>query len=169
MKRLIKLLIPLLVVFWILPTQVFAQSASADEVVAKVREAAQMLSQKGDKALSQFNTKKSKWVWKDSYIWVLKCESYTAAAHAFSPKFVGRDNSDLVDKKGNYFFMQMCDDAERFQEKGSWIEYWWPKKGESQPVRKVAYTLQVKGTPYQVSAGIYSPSVSADELNAKLK
>jgi hypothetical protein len=46
--------------------------ATAQEVVAKVREAASTLSKTGD--LAQFNQNPSQWVWKDSYIFVFDCD-----------------------------------------------------------------------------------------------
>jgi cytochrome c len=169
MKHSKKALALILLLIWVLPAAAFAQSATSEEVVTKVRAAADFLSKRGAKGVAQFNMKKSNWVWKDTYIFVLKCDEFTLAAHPFAPQLIGRDNSGLVDKKGSYFFIQFCDDAEKYPKKGSWMEYWWPKKGEAEPVRKVSYTLQVPGQPYQVSAGIYSPTITAAELNAKLK
>jgi hypothetical protein len=46
--------------------------ATAQEVVAKVREAASALSKTGD--LAQFNQKQGPWVWKDTYIFVFDCD-----------------------------------------------------------------------------------------------
>ena len=42
--------------------------ATAQEVVAKVKEAASSLSKTGD--VAQFNQKQGPWVWKDTYIFV---------------------------------------------------------------------------------------------------
>lgn len=169
MKRFGMTLLPFFLLFGVFQSAAFGQQATADEVLSKVKAAAEVLSEQGKAGLDQFTKKDTQWVWKDTYIWILKCDEFTAAAHPFAPKFVGRDNSDLVDKRGNYFFMQMCDDADRHKDTGYWTEYWWPKKGQDEPARKVAYTLQAEGTPYQVSAGIYSPTISASELNKQLK
>ncbi|PYV60787.1 MAG: calcium:proton antiporter, partial [Acidobacteria bacterium] len=42
--------------------------ATAQEVVEKVRQAANTLSQSGEAGLAQFDKKESPWVWKDTYI-----------------------------------------------------------------------------------------------------
>jgi cytochrome c len=45
--------------------------ATAQEVVAKVREAASTLSKTND--VAPFNQKQGPWVWKDTYIFVVDC------------------------------------------------------------------------------------------------
>ncbi|MGA2237445.1 MAG: hypothetical protein ABSG23_18440, partial [Terriglobales bacterium] len=57
--------------------------ATAQEVVAKVREAASTLSKTGD--VAQFNQKQSPWVWKDTYIFVEDCDKKVMAAHPMRP------------------------------------------------------------------------------------
>src|ERR1019366_8224107 len=52
--------------------------ATAQEVVAKVREAASTLSKTGD--VAQFNQKQSPWVWKNTYIFVEDCDKKVMAA-----------------------------------------------------------------------------------------
>ncbi len=145
------------------------EKATADEIVTKVKEAAAYIAKEGDKAIAEFQDIKSAWAWKDTYIFVLKCSEQTAAAHMASPKMVGADQSGLADKRGNYFFLQFCDVAEANPEKGGWVEYWWPKKDQTEPSRKVSYVLQVPGQPFQVGAGVYSDDATADQLNARLK
>ena len=63
--------------------------ATAQEVVAKVREAASTLSKGGD--LAQFNQKQGPWVWKDTYIFVHDCDKKVVAAHPTRPEQVGQD------------------------------------------------------------------------------
>lgn len=47
-------------------------TASAEEVVAKIYEAAQYLHDKGLAGFADFNNNKdARWVWKDSYVFVL--------------------------------------------------------------------------------------------------
>ncbi len=56
--------------------------ATAQEVVAKVREAASTLSKTGD--VAQFNQKQSPWVWKDTYIFVFDCDKKLRVAYPSS-------------------------------------------------------------------------------------
>ncbi len=70
-----KILVVLAVAFLIVarPNVAVSQDkATAQEVVAKVKEAASALSKTGD--LAQFNQKQSPWVWKDTYIFVEDCD-----------------------------------------------------------------------------------------------
>jgi hypothetical protein len=53
--------------------------ATAQEVVAKVKEAAGVLSKTGD--VTQFNQKQGPWVWKDSDIFIQDCGKKLLAAH----------------------------------------------------------------------------------------
>ncbi|MEA3223454.1 MAG: calcium:proton antiporter, partial [Thermodesulfobacteriota bacterium] len=47
--------------------------ATPKEVVQKVRTAADFLSKAGKPGLPEFNDPKGRWVWKDTYVWVLDC------------------------------------------------------------------------------------------------
>lgn len=143
-------------------------AATVDEVLAKVREAAKYLEQKGEDGVAEFGDKESRWTWKDTYVWVLDCDNFTNKAHPINPALVGADLAGYVDKRGNYFFVQFCEIAEQAPEKGGWVEYWWPKPGETEATPKVTYVLQVPGQNMQVAAGVYS-ELNAAELNEALK
>ena len=143
------------------------EKATPREVMEKVREAAVYMQAAGERGLLDFASRESRWVWKDTYVWVLKCSDMTDAAHPINPKLVGRNLAGLKDVAGNYLFIQMCEAAKK--SKGAWVEYWWPKVGEKKPSRKVAYVLQVTGSPYQVAAGVYDDNISLDELNRMLQ
>jgi signal transduction histidine kinase len=121
-------------------------------------------------ALAYMNQKEgNRFVWKDTYVWVLccQCDVMTNIAHPINQKIVGPDLSGLKDKKGNLFFIQFCDVAK--QPQGGWVQYWWPKVGETKSSRKVTYVLPVPGTKYQVAAGVYDEVITADELNKLIR
>src|SRR5450755_668263 len=67
--------------------------ATAQEVVAKVREAASTLSKTGDPA--QFNQKEGPWVWKDTYIFIDDCDKKVVAAHPLKPEQIGQDMGSI--------------------------------------------------------------------------
>jgi len=138
------------------------EKATAEEVVAKVKEAASILSKTGD--LAQFNQKQGPWVWKDTYIVVHDCDKKVTAAHPIMPELVGRDDMTLKDTKGKNVFPEGWCDAAR-KPSGVWIEYWWPKPGEKEGSRKLSYSLSAKGTPYVVLAGIYDDKATIAELS----
>jgi len=84
-------------------------------------------------------------------------------AHPFAlDKLKGMD----LDKSFE-FNSRLCKAGE--QPGGSWEDYYWPKPGESEPSRKVAYGIKVEGTPYTIFAGIYSDGAKVDELNKTLR
>ncbi len=135
--------------------------ATAQEVVAKVREAASTLSKTGD--LGPFKQKQGPWVWKDTYIFVVDCDKKVYAAHPIKPELVGQDNTSVKDAKGKNVYPEgWCDAAKK--PSGVWIEYWWPKPGEKEGSRKLTYALSAKGTPYVVGAGIYDDKATLAEL-----
>jgi len=136
--------------------------ATAQEVVAKVREAASTLSKTGD--VAPFNQKQSPWVWKDTYIFVEDCDKKVQVAHPIKPELVGKDFMSIKDTKGKNVFPEgFCDAAKK--PSGVWFEYWWPKPGEKEGSRKLAYGLSAKGTPYVVAAGIYDDKATIAELS----
>ena len=136
--------------------------ATAQEVIAKVREAASTLSKTGD--LAQFNQKQSPWVWKDTYIFVFDCDKKVEAAHPIKPELVGQDIMSIKDTRGKNVFPEgWCDAAKK--PSGVWIEYWWPKPGEKEGSRKLTYGLSAEGTPYVVAAGIHDDKASIAELS----
>lgn len=136
--------------------------ATAQEVVAKVREAASTLSKTGD--LAQFNQKQSPWVWKDTYIFVEDCDKKVLAANPIHPELIGKDFLSLKDTKGKNVFPEgWCETAKK--PSGVWIEYWWPKPGEKEGSRKLSYSLSAKGTPYVVVAGIHDDKATIAELS----
>ena len=136
--------------------------ATAQEVVAKVKEAASTLSKTGD--LAQFNQKQGPWVWKDTYIFVDDCDKMVAVAHPIKPELVGHNFMLVKDTRGKNIHPEgWCDAAKK--PSGVWIEYWWPKPGEKEGSRKVTYNLSAKGTPYVVCAGIYDDKATIAELS----
>ena len=136
--------------------------ATAREVVAKIREAARTLSRTHD--LAPFNRKQGPWVWKDTYVFVVDCDKKVIVAHPIKPELVGQDYASLKDTKGKNVFPEgWCDAAKK--PAGVWVEYWWPKRGETDGSRKLSYSLAAKGTPYVVGAGIYDDKATIADLS----
>ncbi|MBF0524998.1 MAG: cache domain-containing protein [Deltaproteobacteria bacterium] len=142
-------------------------TASPQEIVKKVREAAAFLGKSGESGLAEFNKKESNWVWKDTYIFVYDCGKGTIAAHSQQPGLIGKRLAGLKDIKGTLFFVQLCEAAKK--PGGAWVEYWWPKPGTMEPSRKISFMLQAGSSPYQVGAGIYDDKMSLDQLDKVVK
>ena len=138
--------------------------ATAQDVVAKVKEAASVLSKTGD--VAQFNKKQSPWVWKDTYVFIQDCDKKIIAAHPIRADLVGQPLTSVKDTQGKSLYpdpAKHCAAARK--PSGVWIEYRWPKPGETEGVRKVTYHLGAKGTPYVVGAGVYDDKASIAELS----
>ena len=138
--------------------------ATAQEVIAKVREAASTLSKTGD--LASFNQKQGPWVWKDSYIFVEDCDKKVVAAHPFTPEQIGQPLGSIKNTSGKIIYPDpaaLCDGAKK--PSGVWIEYRWTKLGEKEDSRKISYYLSVKVTQYVMAAGIYDDKVTIAELS----
>lgn len=138
------------------------ERATPEEVVARVREAAEFLSKEGEAGLLQFNDPEGPWVWKDTYAFVEDCNKDEIVAHPDS-ELVGTSVSGLVDIKGNNYGLEICPASEN--PNGGWVEYWWPELGGDVPERKVTYYYAVPDQPYIVGAGVYEPTMTMEELN----
>lgn len=153
------------------------ETATPQECIQKCQEAAKFLAGEAAKgpeaekaALAYLNQQENnRFVWKDTYVWVLccDCEPKTNAAHPINQKIVGPDLSGMKDKQGKLFFLQFCETSKN--QKGGWVEYWWPKVGEKKASRKITYVVKVPGTKYQVGAGVYDDSLNAQGLSQLIK
>src|ERR1700733_15143851 len=138
--------------------------ATAQEVVNKVKEAASALSKTSD--LAQFNQKQGPWVWKDTYVFIQDCDKKVVAAHPIKPEQIGKDLSSVKDaKSGKSAFPE--DWCKRVEDapSGAWNEYMWPKPGEKEASRKLAYCLRAQGTPYLACSGVYDDKATIAEVS----
>jgi signal transduction histidine kinase len=138
------------------------EKATASEIIKNVQAAASTLAKSGEAALPDFDKKLAPWVWKDAYIFVLDCTKGVMAAHPIKPDLVGKDIMQMKDTKGTAFFGQLCQAGKT--PSGMWVEYWWPKPGETAGSRKVSYAFAAAGTPFVAAAGIYDDNVAIADL-----
>ncbi|MGB0126713.1 MAG: cache domain-containing protein [Rhodocyclaceae bacterium] len=148
---------------------VAADSATPEEVMVKVREAASFLHQKGASGFAEFNNSASRWVWKDSYVFVYDCRMDRVVAHPFRPDLVGQSIAEIKDNSGKFIFRELCKAGNG--PKGGWVDYMWTKPGAGNLSRKVSYARSVDvafSSGIQVSAGVYDDKVSLGELQKAL-
>lgn len=148
-----------LFIVWLCTVAVGQDKATAQEVIAKVKEAANTLSKTRD--VAQFNQKQGPWVWKDTYIFVEDCDKKVMAAHPMRPDLVGKDLNSIKDVKGKSLYSDpevFCKSVKQRRSgiwhSGLWSVYWWPRLGETVASRKLTFHLNAEGTPYVVSSGI---------------
>lgn len=138
--------------------------ATPQEIVDKVKEASDFLTQAGDSGLAEFNDPRGRWAWKDSYVFVFECGHKPKMLAHINPKFVGMDMARLVDPTGRELGPFFCAAADK--PGGGWVEYLWPKvsRGEQKPARKISFILKTPGGRFNVGAGVYNETISLDEL-----
>jgi methyl-accepting chemotaxis protein len=92
---------------------------------------------------------------KDTYVYAGSTEVVTLLAQSVMPdKLVGPDLSNGPDKRGKLFFNDLVDVALAKGE--GWVDYWWPKPGETTPSLKSTYVLKVPRENAYFACGIYS-------------
>jgi signal transduction histidine kinase len=136
-----------------LPALVLAESATQEECIAKSKEAAQMLQEKGlDTAVAAINDKEGPFVWKDTYVFLMNMDG-KMLAHPMSPALLEKDSLlEVKDANDKALFVEFVNVAAQGE---GWVDYVWPKPGEEAPSPKSTYIYQVPGTQYFVGAGIY--------------
>lgn len=144
----------------LLATSVFAESATKEECIAKSREAVQLIGEKGlDAALPELNNKDGKFVWKDSYVFVMDFQG-TMLANGTNPGVVGKSLMQWKDTEGKMIVQGFIEVAKTKGE--GWFDYMYPKPEEiKKPLeqrissKKTSYILRVPGKDLFVGAGIY--------------
>lgn len=141
-----------------------ADAATADEVVAKVKEAAADVAAHGDASLAAYNDAKGKWAWKDTYVFVMDCKTGVMTAHP-NEKVKGMKLADLKGKANENLGPALCAAAGKGAN-GGWVEYMWTKPGAEGNHRKVSYVKPAGN--YAVGAGVYDDTPVAT-LEGKTK
>lgn len=129
--------------------------ATPQEIMQKVQQGAQDIAKAGEPGLAPFTSKNATSVWKDSYTFVVSCEGGTAVTVALPvrPELKGKPAAQIVTfgpKPGDQIAADFC--AAGGKPHGGWVEYNFPKPGETQATRKVSYLMAAQGTPYVVGA-----------------
>ena len=139
------------------------ESATAEEVIQKTREAADYLAKNKEAGIEAFKTMKSPFVWKsDGYVFVFDCAAGKFLANPPRPEASGTKLAEVADDAGTLLGKRFCDKAGLA--KGGWVEYRLTKPGENVVLRKVGYVRSVEGTSYQVGSGIYDDAAKIEDL-----
>lgn len=135
-------------------TAVAGPSATKDECVVRCHEAASMVTSKGvEEAAKILNNPQGPFVWKDSYVFLMNLDG-KMIAHPFQPELTKKDHvllyTDPTDKALFVHFVNLARNVGH-----GWVEYMWPKPGQSTPSKKLTYIYRVPDTEYFVGAGVY--------------
>jgi len=95
----------------VLAASVMAESATKEECIANCKEAAQLITEKGlDAALPELNKKDGKFVWKDSYVFVMDFAG-THLTHPLRPEVVGKNVIEFKDSNGKFVVKEFIEVA----------------------------------------------------------
>ena len=130
-------------------------AAAAQSLLTLVDKAAAFLARKGKVAFAEFRQKDSQWYTDTTYIFVDDMEG-TALVNPPQTQIEGKNFIDMRDVNGKAVMREMIDIV-KTQEAG-WLEYWWPKPGETTPSKKTNYIKKVivEGEVFLIGAGLYS-------------
>ncbi len=129
-------------------------SEQTKRVEAMVNKAAALVEARGTAAFSEFRKKESEWWFGNTYLFVYDKDMNVLLNPAF-PQREGTNVRGQKDANGKLFhdeFMKVIHD------KGSgWVDYLFPKPGQTQPSRKWSYVKAVKvdGATGLIGAGFY--------------
>lgn len=130
-------------------------SNSSAELKRYVSEAARLVEVQGVAACGAFH--EPKWKAGEYYVFVTSAETNVTVCHPVRDDLVGQDQTNLQDANGKYFIREMLEVASGPEGKG-WVDYVWPRPGETTPAQKAAYVVSVAGPDgkrYVVGSGAH--------------
>jgi methyl-accepting chemotaxis protein len=130
-------------------------SEKAKHIEALVNEAAALIQIKGKAAFSEFRVKGTKWFTDEIYIFVDDFQG-VVLVNPPNPEIEGKNFMDFKDATGKLLTKEMIALLE--SKEAGWIDYMWPKPGESEPSNKWSYIRKVtiEEESFIVGAGFYA-------------
>ena len=128
---------------------------SRTDLQTYVEQAAAIIRDQGPAACSTFSRRE--WMDGDYYIFVNNADTNVTVCQPVRPEMVGQDQSNLQDPTGKYIIREMLAAATGPEGRG-WVEYMWPRPGQTDPSKKIAYVVSVNGpdgVKYVVGSGYY--------------
>ena len=147
-------------------------------VVDAVNDAIGQIEANAEAAFERFHDPKGPFIAKDAYIFVINPSGVDLVNPAF-PNLEGRNLLDLRDTQGKQLIREMMKVVET--KDAGWVDYMWPKPGESVSTQKSAYVSKAKmGNQWVlVGCGVYladapkavraSTTMTAPELMALVR
>lgn len=139
---------------YIIGSGMYTDRMESEFVVDAVKNAVAQIEKSGEAAFPQFYDPTSPYIAKDEYVFVINMNGVELVNPPF-PALEGRNIMDLKDTRGKYLVREMF---EVIQKKGSgWVDYMWPKPGESVSTLKSTYVSKAKfGDSWvMVGSGVY--------------
>ncbi len=135
-------------------TTVPPESEQAKQIVALVEKASTLIDSKGKSIFLSSGKPAAKWRIGDTYLFIDDLKEVVLFNGGF-PEREGSNSSSLKDSNGKLFQVEF---VKVVQSKGSgWVDYMFPKPGQSQPSQKWSYVkaVNIDGTAGLVVVGFY--------------
>jgi methyl-accepting chemotaxis protein len=94
----------------------------------------------------------------DGYYWINDME-HVVVLHPIKPELEGTDVSDMVDGRGTFMFRRFVEVAKA--EGAGFVDYWWSRTSESEPISKFSYVQAIPAWDWLVGTGVYVDDVEA--------
>jgi single cache domain-containing protein len=119
-------------------------------VVDAVTNAVEQIEQRGRAAFPLFHDPKGPFIAKDAYIFVIDMKGVELVNPAF-PNLEGNSLLDVTDTHGKHPIQEMLEVVKT--RSSGWVDYMWPKPGESVSTQKSAYVSRAKLEEQSVLVG----------------
>jgi len=140
---------------YIVGSGLYAKKTEKEFLVDTVDHAAALVAKKGKDAFTALRDKKGPFRYANVYIYIIDMNDGTALVNAAFPKFEGTNRLDAKDANGKLIVRDTI--AMLRKNETGWINYMWPKPGETNPSKKMSYVRRVKidGKLAYIGAGMY--------------
>jgi len=138
---------------WV-PAHVAAESENERQLVKLVDQAVQLVNTEGSAAFPRFHKKGTMWREGETYIFIGDTAG-VILVNGGNRSLEGQNLLDTKDVNGKLFIQAFI---ETVTTKGSgWVDYLWPKPGQTTPVKKMSYVKEAKlgDKTLFVGAGFY--------------
>lgn len=122
-------------------------------VVEQVNDAVELMESVGEEAFPTLRDRSSGFRFYDAYVFVLDPAGIMLVNVAF-PDLEGTSVAAMQDSNGKFIMQEMLEVPEG---ESAWVDYMWPKPGDTRPSKKSSYVRRVaiNGREYIVAGGVY--------------
>ena len=131
------------------------QNLRKESIRELVEDAVGLIADKGEDAFPELRQEETKWFYNDTYVFVWMTNGIRVV-YPPDPDGEGQNMTTLIDTTGKrigelFLEIALSEDGE------GWIEYKWPKPGETEPSNKQAYIKKATHSDqsYIVGSGFY--------------
>ncbi len=144
---------------YIVGSGIYNDGMEREFVIDMVKDAVAALEENRDAAFQLFHDPKGPFMVKDAYIFVVDSTGVEHVNPAF-PNLEGRNLLNLKDTRGKFLVQEMLKQVQGSN--AGWVDYMWPKPGESVSTEKSTYVSKAKiGDQWlMVGCGVYLANAS---------